>query len=185
MHDTEFPDSRGALSGKLDARVRRTRGLLLDAFNLLVLTRRKRDIRVADIVNQARVGRSTFYDHYPSAEALHLEALKRPFGPLAEAAAGRGGEAALAHILAHFWEYRSRARRTFSARTEGLLAAMVEERLAGAELTISRRLAARQLAAAAHAPILAWLSGQAPARPGELARAICRSGEAQLRALTR
>lgn len=184
MQHTDLPDSARTLSRKSDSRARRTRAALVEAFNRLVLSRAKRDIRVADIVSQAKVGRSTFYDHYPSADALHLDALRRPFAPLADAAAGFGDEAALTHILAHFWEYRQRARRTFGERTQQLLAEMVVERLNAPELCIARPLAARQLAAAAHAPVVAWLAGQAPSTPQDLARAICRSGEAQVRALT-
>lgn len=172
------------MSGNSDKRVRRTRDALLEAFNRLVLDRKTKDIRVGDIVAEANVGRSTFYDHYPSAEALHLDALRRPFAQLADAAAGRGDEAMLTHIFAHFWEYRQRARRSLGKRSERLLVEMVEERLGNTELCIARPLAARQLAAAAHGTVTAWLSGAAPCSPAALARAICRSGTAQVEALS-
>jgi AcrR family transcriptional regulator len=178
-----LPDARHHMSGSGDRRARRTRSALIEAFNTLVLNRRTRDIRVSDIVHEAKVGRSTFYDHYPSAEALHLDALRRPFAPLAAAAAGLGNEAALTHILTHFWDYRQRARRSFSDRTQRLLAEMVEERLGAAELCIARPLAARQLAASAHAALTAWLAGEASCPPHALATALCRAGKAQADAL--
>lgn len=178
-----MPDGSREMSGKDDRRVRRTRAALIGAWNRLVLSRRKRDIRVRDIVEEAGVGRSTFYDHYSSAEALHLQALRRPFAPLADAAAGRGNEAALTHVLKHFWEYRQRARRTFGENTQRLLSEMVEERLGGEKLCVAKRIAARQLAASAHAALVSWLSGDAPCSPGSLAQAIGRSGAAQVRAL--
>ena len=189
MAEQNLPDSMAVKSGNgrksiADRRVRRTRNSLIEAWNHLVLSKRKRDIRVADIVDEAGVGRSTFYDHYSSADALHLEALRRPFAPLADAAAGRGDEAMLAHILAHFWEYRQRARRTFGDRTQRLLAGMVEERLGDAELAIASPIAARQLAASAHAAVQSWLAGDGPCSAGLLASAICRSGDAQRRALS-
>ena len=171
------------MSGNGDRRARRTRTALLDAWNHLVLNRRKRDIRVADIVDQAKVGRSTFYDHYSSAEALHLDALRRPFAPLADAAAGRGDEALLSHTLAHFWEFRQRARRTFGERTQRLLAEMVEQRLDSASLRLAAPIAASQLAASAHAAVVSWLSGDGPCTPSALAQAICLSGAAQAQAL--
>ena len=163
-----------------DRRVERTRRALVDAFNHLVLNRRP--IGVSDIVRQAGVGRSTFYDHYSGAEELHLEALKRPFGPLADAAAGKGEEARLTHILAHFWDYRQRARRSFGDRAERLLAQMVEERLPD-RLRMPRRLAARQLAGAALSPVTAWLNGEAPCAAETLARSICATGKAMAEAL--
>ena len=54
---------------------------------------------------------------------------------------------------------------------------MVEERLGGSALSVPRRLAARTLGDAALAPLRLWLSGEAPARPGQLAAAILRAGE--------
>ena len=161
-----------------DARVKRTRRAIVDAFNRLVLERRVRDIRVADVISDAKVGRSTFYDHYASASALHMEALRRPFTPLADAAAGDGDEQALEALLQHFWDYRERARRTFDSRAEQLLAQMVEDRLGGEPLAVPARLAARKLAGAAFAPLSAWLRGEAPCTAAQLGRSLIRSAKA-------
>jgi len=165
-----------------DRRVARTRAALIGAFDRLVLAGRPRRIRVADIVETAKVGRSTFYDHYKSADDLHMAALARPFAILADAAAGEGGEDALAGLLAHFWENRQRARESFAGRTGDktvrLLAAMVEERLGAEPLAIPLRLAARQLAEAALAPLRGWVMAEAPSTPEALAGAICRCGRA-------
>jgi len=188
MDERQLPDSPAPKSGNgrkaaRDRRARRTRHALIEAWNHLVLNKRKRDIGVADIIDRAKVGRSTFYDHYASADDLHLDALRRPFAPLADAAAGSPDEARVAHVLAHFWENRQRARRTFGPRTERLLSQMVEERLGGRNLVVARPIAARQLAGAAHAALIAWLGGEAPCSAELLARAICRSSLAQVSAL--
>ena len=145
-------------------------------------------IRVADIVAQANVGRSTFYEHYSGAEAIHLEALARPFAPLADAAAGAGDEGAGAPARPFLGE--PAARRRASGRlgeSARLLADLVEERLAarGAETVIARRLAAVQLAEAALAPLRAWISGEAACAPEALAASLCRTGRALAAALTR
>jgi AcrR family transcriptional regulator len=173
------------LSGKprLDRRARRTAGALLGAYNRLFLAAGGRARpTVAEIVAEADVGRSTFYEHHGSADALFLEALKRPFAPLADAAAGRGDPAALTPFLSHFWDQRARARDALAGRLRPrvaeLFADMVEERLDGTALILPPRLAARTLAEAALAPLTAWLLGEAPASAAELAVAICRNGEA-------
>lgn len=183
-------DWEGRLSGNQhpDRRARRTAGALLGAYNRLFLAAGGRARpTVAEIVAEADVGRSTFYEHHGSGDALFLEALKRPFAPLADAAAGRGDPAALTPVLSHFWDQRARARDALAGRLRPrvaqLFADMVEERLGGAVLALPPRLAARTLAEAALAPLTAWLLGEAPAAAADIAAAICRSGEALRHAL--
>ncbi|MES2443040.1 MAG: TetR/AcrR family transcriptional regulator [Pseudomonadota bacterium] len=167
-----------------DRRIARTREALIGAFNHLVLNRRQRHIRVADIVAEANVGRSTFYEHYASADDILLQALARPMAALADAAAGTGDVGAVTFLLAHFWENRQRAREMMAGRMDDriarLLAGMVEERLEArdAALAIPRKLAARQLAEAALGPVRGWVMAEAPCDPETLARAICRCGAA-------
>ncbi|HEX9931610.1 MAG TPA: TetR/AcrR family transcriptional regulator [Allosphingosinicella sp.] len=95
---------------KLDRRVDRTRGALIGAFNRLFLARRRGPVKVAEIVAEAEVGRSTFYEHYRGADDIFLEALKGPFAGLADAASGAGDAAAIEPLLAHFWDNRQRRR---------------------------------------------------------------------------
>ena len=165
-------------------RTQRTRAALIGAFNRLFLSRRTGRVRVAEIVAEAEIGRSTFYEHYSGADEIHLEALKRPLAALADAAAGRGDEGALERLLIHFWENRQRARDSLSGRfgdrVSRLLAGMIEERLDGTALSLPPRLAARTLGDAALAPLRPWLSGEAAVHPAQLALAIQAAG-AQLR----
>jgi AcrR family transcriptional regulator len=177
------------LSGKAkaDPRAARTRTALAGAFDRLFLSRGRRPVAAAEIAAEADVGRSTFYEHYRSADALYLEALKRPLGGLADAAAGRGDPAALEPLLAHFWEQRRHARETLAGplrpRVGNLFAGLVEERMEGAPLSIAPRLAARMMSEAVLGPLTAWLLGEAPESPAELAAAFCRSGAALRAAL--
>jgi AcrR family transcriptional regulator len=170
-----------------DRRIARTRQALIGAFNHLVLARRQRHIRVADIVAEANVGRSTFYEHFESADDILLQSLARPMAPLADAAAGRGDVAAVTLLLAHFWENRQRARDMMAgqmdARMMRLLAGMVEERLDGRALTIPLKLAALQLAEAALAPVRGWMAAEAPCSADALAQAICGCGAAMVGSL--
>lgn len=165
-----------------DRRVARTRAALIGAFNHLILVkRRQRGIKAAEIIAEANVGRSTFYDHYSSADAVMLEAIRHPFGILADALTGRADAASLTPLLAHFWENRQLARNTL-VRLDGpvtrVLTEMIEERLSDAALSIPTRLAAMQLAESALAPIAGWVTAEAPCTPEALANAIHRCGEA-------
>jgi AcrR family transcriptional regulator len=185
----EKSGSEAMVAGQ-DRRATRTRKALVEAFGHLVQHRRRGPIRVAEIVALAKVGRSTFYDHYSSAEEISLDALSRPFAMLADAAAGRGDPERLTWLLAHFWENRQRAREIFAsgrmrAKAARLLAGMVADRLEGADLlpAIPLPLASLQLAEAALAPVLAWMRGEAATTPAALARSLCRSGAALVEAL--
>jgi AcrR family transcriptional regulator len=189
-----FPDSGAILSGNEeddvpDRRITRTREALIGAFNHLVLHRRQRHIRVADIVAEANVGRSTFYEHYSGADEVLLQALSRPIAVLADAGAGKGDAAKVTWLLQHFWENRQRARDMLASRMNDkvarLLAGMIEERLIadGIEPAIPVKLAAAQLAEAALAPVRGWVLAEAPCTPGVLAAAICRCGAAMVASL--
>jgi AcrR family transcriptional regulator len=57
-------------SEHLDPRVRRTRQLLLKAFDELLATKDFEAISVQDIAEKATVNRATFYDHFPDKFAL-------------------------------------------------------------------------------------------------------------------
>jgi AcrR family transcriptional regulator len=176
------------MAANMDRRATRTRTALIEAFNHLALSHRK-NIRVADIVALANVGRSTFYEHYRSADDIHLQAMTRPFALLADAAAGLGDEAGMTDLLHHFWENRQLARSSFMGRMHDkvtrLLASMVEDRLRDEEgaIAIPLRLAAMQLAEAALAPIRGWVTAEAPCTADALAGAICRCGRAMRGAL--
>ena len=165
-----------------DRRVRRTRNAVIEAFNRLVL-RRERDIRVQDIVEEADIGRSTFYEHYANADDVHMQALSRPLAILADALTEDGAHEKLPKFLAHFWDNRQRARQTFCGaereKVSRLLAEMVEKRLEAAEAATAmpRPFAAAQLAELGLAPIRGWLMAEAPMTVDALADAILRSAE--------
>lgn len=170
-----------------DRRTTRTRKALIGAFNHLFLNRRQRHIRVADIVAEANVGRSTFYEHYEGADDILLQSLARPLAVLADAGAGKGDAERVTQLLAHFWENRQRAREMMAGHMERrmtrLLTGMIEERLADRPLILPAKLAAAQLAEAALGPIRGWVRAEASCDPETLAAAICRCGEAMVASL--
>src|SRR5271169_1396397 len=55
---------------KLDPRSKRTRGLILGAFESLIAERRFESISVQDVTDQAQINRATFYAHFADKYAL-------------------------------------------------------------------------------------------------------------------
>jgi len=158
-----------------------TRRRLLDSFNSLVLSGAEGNITVADIVREAGVGRSTFYDHYSSAEDIHQQALARPMTLLAESILGLDTEAGLSRLLTHFWENRQRARRTLSGeegdKVEQLLISILESRLSTGNESDqgSGKVMAIELAGVPLALIRAWLNGNVHCTGTEMAGHITKA----------
>lgn len=55
---------------KLDPRVKRTRGLILQAFSELLAEKGFESISVQDVTDKAEINRATFYKHFPDKYAL-------------------------------------------------------------------------------------------------------------------
>jgi len=182
---------------KADRRVRKTHQALLEAFSELVQGRRYDEIRVADILADADVGRSTFYEHYRGKDELLVQSMAGIFGVLADAVDEESDPLPLEGILVHFWENRDVARYLFAGppardvlpQLARALAERIEERLAarvlrrGGEPALPLRLIATQAAEAQFALITAWLSGRAPCAPGKLAAGLRRSTLGSISAL--
>src|SRR5690349_24638802 len=49
---------------KLDPRVKRTRGLILESFSILLAEKGFENISVQDVTDQAQINRATFYAHF-------------------------------------------------------------------------------------------------------------------------
>lgn len=171
-----------------DRRVLRTRRALLEAFNGLVLSRRYEEISVADIIERAQVGRSTFYEHYAGRDAIHLDAIAHPLAHLADAVTGRGNAGSLTQLLEHFWENRAVARSTFGGPQYRaicrILAGQISDRLdADARAGLTVALASVQLSEGQLGLIRAWVFSEITAKPPELAEIILTSSVAALSAL--
>lgn len=173
---------------KQDRRVARTRAAVDKAVGELLLTGGA--IKVADIVEHADVGRSTFYDHFPSVDDAVLHALARPFGQLADAIAGGSNSTELSLLLRHFWENRRAGRAILwgarGRQSSRLLIDLVESRLieGGVPLALSPRLVAAHLAEGALGMLRGWIAAEASGSPDELADAICRASHAAVAAMS-
>ena len=177
-----------------DKRAQRTRQALLGAFFGLVLERRYDEIKVADILERAGVGRSTFYEHFSSKDAILASSLNGPFEVLADSTRRPDNTAQLIALLEHFWENRALARGIFLGatrrKTTAVLVDLIEQRMKidGVEkpvsLIVPLRLAAIQLAEGLLAPTTAWLTGEARCSANALALALRRTATATISALS-
>jgi AcrR family transcriptional regulator len=177
-----------------DRRVQRTRDALFAAFFDLVLARRYEELTVETIVKRARVGRSTFYEHFCSKDAMLAASLAGPFGLLADAILPPDNTSRLVELLDHFWANRAVARGIFAGavrrRTTAVLTGLIEQRMKAKNAGISNRLiipthlAAVQLSEALLAPMTAWLLGESVCSAKLLAVALRRSAIASVEALS-
>jgi AcrR family transcriptional regulator len=158
----------------------RTRTALFEAFVALVLDTRYDRLKVADIIARAGVARSTFYEHYSSKDDLLAEGLSGPFGVLADMLTDAHDAQRLTAVIDHFWENRRIGNVLFAGPSRQVamrtLATLIEQRLAATRgpstLPMPPSLLAVQLAGGQLALISGWLSGLAPATPGQIATAL-------------
>jgi AcrR family transcriptional regulator len=120
--------------GGHNRQVRKTRAALLDAFGELVLARRYPDIRIADIIRRADVGRSTFYEHFRNKDDILRQSLTGVLAHLADAVEDGCDPERLRFVLDHFRENRPAAHGMLngpsSPQVVTVLAGLIEERLA-------------------------------------------------------
>ena len=64
---------------KLDPRVRRTRSLILQSFEILLAEKGFETISVQDVTDKAQVNRATFYAHFPDKYALLDYSIQKMF----------------------------------------------------------------------------------------------------------
>jgi AcrR family transcriptional regulator len=164
----------------MDARVRRTRDSILQAFAELSLERRYDQIKTSDLIAASDVGRSTFYEHFRSKEEVLLAAVEPLLLPLANAALGRASKAQVRAILDHVWGQRALGRVILDSRAarqlQRRLAAKIEARLPEIG-TVPRGMLAMSAAAGQLAMLRMWLAGEASCSSDALARQMMRRAQ--------
>ncbi len=164
-----------------DRRVRKTRTAIFQAFTSLVLSRRYDAIKVSDIIAQADIGRSTFYDHFKSKDDVLLKSIEPLFDVLAKALLGRGDHSKVVFVLEHFWEQRAVARVIFGPdlffKLAKKLAGMIAETATVNKIDLPASAPvdafAIERASANLALIKSWLVGEFPCEAQNLAAYIC------------
>lgn len=169
-----------------DARARRTREALFSAFSELVLSRPYEDIRINDIIEQAGIARSTFYQHYQNKDDILAGSMQGMLQVLAGAATGTARHADLTFILEHFWENRRFGRIILNSpaykRIVKELAQLIEQHwqlngnLPGSPIPAG--LQAMHLAEGQFGLLRAWLSGSIKCFGHDLASHLLSSGKA-------
>ena len=161
-----------------DRRVKRTLDALLQAFIGLLLERPYRGVTIADIVDRADVGRSTFYDHFRNKDDILLASMGWMFDILADAVRPDAPREPLDDLVAHFWANRRLGRAVLAppveAKLRRALAAAVEKRLAaGAPADpAASKIHAVRIAAAQLGLLEAWTRGELSASPDRICDAI-------------
>ena len=177
-----------AMKKSRDARVRRTREALGDALVALIQEKPFNAITVQDVLDRAKVGRSTFYSHYSDKEDLLLSDAEEFFESVAMALSARGEESDRIFPVQEFFRHIIEAKQFVDALrsagklkdnlelAHGMFARGMERRLA--ELPRGQRMPEQERPAVAYAHAGALLSlldwwidrgmKQAPAEMDEL-----------------
>lgn len=154
-----------------------SKATVIDAFSRLILERRGEKPRIAEVLDEAGVARSTFYEHFEGRDDLLLAAIEGPLSILADAATGAAKPARLATLLDHFRENRRGAIDILT----GPLAPRVVRKLADA--LRARAPALSGFAASAIADqqiglIRLWLTGEVRESADQLAEAMAKAAAA-------
>ena len=119
--------SHSLRTGKLDARVRRTRDALGDALVSLMLEKPFDDITIQDVLDRAGVGRSTFYSHFSDKDDLLLSDAEEFFEGIAMALSVHGDKSDRVFPVKEFFDHVGQMREFVSALvTSGKLQANLE-----------------------------------------------------------
>lgn len=186
---------------KTDRRVQRTRDLLHQALIALIHERGYADLSVQDIVDRARVGRTTFYLHYGSKDELFIschDAILTTFqtelhGPLArDALLAADAPAGMLVAYRHLAEVGARLAPMFHGPESMLLVRRMRDRSAAAleasvraafdpaHSRIPLELLATSLAGAQIALLQWWLEQRRPHTPDMLAQTFHRMRRAAI-----
>jgi AcrR family transcriptional regulator len=173
---------------KPDRRTQRTRAALMSAFAELMLARGYAEVTIADVIRKAHIGRSTFYLHYSSKEALLEDCLKGPSRGLAECVNGAVTLQRMTALLDHFKEQRDVNRVFFGYSIRAVwvksLASLIEPRLPRGEHRrdvtplVPRSLTALMVAEMQIALISHWLTGKVWVKSEVVAAALLASTHA-------
>jgi AcrR family transcriptional regulator len=162
----------------------------MSAFTRLVFANGFENVSVKQVVEEAQLARSTFYEHFSDKEDVLRACMGRMFSVVADCIIADKPPPRLAEVLDHLWSNRRLTDAIFSGHARTVLARhqadLIELRLreSGAALRLPSRLAAIEIAEAQLALVESWLRGRAHCDAGQLADGLHRSSRASALALT-
>lgn len=171
-----------------DPRRQRSLQAIHRVFFAMVLERRYHEITIQDILREAGVAKSTFYEIFASKDALLASALEGPFSILASCVDQDPDIVRIEALLEHFWQNRGMARALFTGQARAklgrALARQLDARLVRSprRLSVPRSLAASALAELQLTAIGEWLLGRATSDAKTLAKALHQSCSTAFRA---
>lgn len=144
-----------------------TRQKIVDAFTALALRHRYAAIRMSDILTQAGVGKSTFYEHFRGKDDVLVDAMQPVILALATAASRRAARLYVREMVKHLWDRRSIGRALLDSSSapivqRSLAAAIVPHAIRAGLSCDAAQLTARGIAAAHLAMLRSWLAGETP-----------------------
>lgn len=158
-----------------------TRAQIVATFNRLMLEGASTRPRVAEIVAEAGVARSTFYDHFDGVEALFDESLSILLGRVAQCLVVACARSDMVWLMEHIYENRERARELLAgpgaARSEALLSRLLMRELEG---RAEARLHAILVSGTVMAALGAWVTGRLASSPAKLANRLVDTAQAIL-----
>jgi AcrR family transcriptional regulator len=176
-----------------DRRTRQTRGAIVGSFNQLILSRPAERIQVGDIIAEAGVGRSTFYEHFRNTDELLAHSAAWLLDILADAATDAGDVYRIRCVLDHIRQNHQAARAMLAPEAVLPLVRALADRIQPRVTDICRdrscstiipaSMAATHLAEGQFTLIRTWLDTAAPCPSTALAAAIRQTTQSALQSL--
>ena len=120
-------ESDSASTDQRQTKSTKSTAALINAFNRLVVTRHYQDIHVAEIISEADVSRSTFYEHFRNKEDILRHSISAVLSVLATAGFSADNEDELACLLNHICEFETFTKIYFNTDISAVLAKMMSE----------------------------------------------------------
>ncbi len=172
----------------MDRRQQKTRTAIFQAFTRLLETKHFNNITVQEILNEANVGRSTFYAHFETKEALLKEMCTEIFDHVFSedlhsekthdfSGSGHGLKERITHLLYHLRDNKGNAAGMLSGESSELflryfkeyLTVMYEEYPDCIRPDVPRELALNHLVGSFAEAVKWWIKTRMKLRPEELA----------------
>jgi AcrR family transcriptional regulator len=161
-----------------DPRAERTREAILWAFYEVMLQDGFDAATPAKIAARAKVGRSTFYQHFRGREELLAHSFRGQMDELAKFSLRPEADARMQKLLEHFWQNRNMARTLLAGRSGAAITNVLAGSFARAlecspaKTTRAQAINATYLAAGHIATLREWLTGKLLLSADELANEL-------------